>query len=197
MPVGGRRDAPSDDAGQDTIVTRYGRASKNWPGSELRMSPSWPGGGAILIDWPIPTDDAKSSAAPNAPSGVQRPTIIAARPMNPRPAVIPCWNDAVASMLRNAPPRPAKHAASEDVAVAQPDDVDADRLGRPGCSPTARLRRPQRERKRRIWNTIMMNSSEIVIGPWAKSVLEDPADERQVGQEIRRRPRRERTGAGR
>ena len=51
-----------------------------------------------------------------------------------------------------------------------------------GCSPTARVRRPQRDRNRRIWKTITMNSSEIVIGPWAKSVVEDPADERQVGQ---------------
>ena len=61
-----------------------------------------------MIDWPIPTDDANRSAAPNAPSGVQRPKITAASPMNPRPAVIPCWNDAVASMLRNAPASPAK-----------------------------------------------------------------------------------------
>ena len=44
--------------------------------------------------------DENSSAAPNAPSGVQRPTIIAASPMKPRPVVIPCWKEFVASMLR-------------------------------------------------------------------------------------------------
>ena len=57
----------------------------------------------MRIDWPIADVDANSSAAPNAPSGVQRPTIIAASPMNPRPAVMPCWNESVASMLRKAP----------------------------------------------------------------------------------------------
>ena len=43
-----------------------------------------------------------------APSGVQRPMIIAARAMNPRPVVIPIWNECVASMLSHAPARPAK-----------------------------------------------------------------------------------------
>src|SRR6185295_4114420 len=90
------------------IVTRYGTASKNCGGRECRTSPSWPGGGAIRMDWLMPVADANSSAAPNAPSGVQRPTIIAASPMNPRPAVISCWNWAVPSMLRYAPPRPAR-----------------------------------------------------------------------------------------
>ncbi len=33
--------------------------------------------------------------------------IIAARAMKPRPFVMPSWNEFVASMLRNAPPRPA------------------------------------------------------------------------------------------
>ena len=72
------------------IVTRYGRASKNWPrhdGQDRRRARR--SAGASLIDWPSACDDANSSAAPNAPIGVQRPTIIAARPMNPRPAVMP------------------------------------------------------------------------------------------------------------
>ena len=54
----------------------------------------------MRIDWAIPVDDANSRAAPNAPSGVQRPTIIAARPMNPRPAVMSFWNEDVRSRLR-------------------------------------------------------------------------------------------------
>ena len=40
-----------------------------------------------------------------------------------------------------------------------------------GCSPTARLRRPQRDRNSRIWNAITTTSSEIVMGPWARNVV--------------------------
>ena len=50
--------------------------------------------------WPSAWEDENSSAAPNAPTGVQRPTIMAARPMNPRPPVIPAWNELLASIDR-------------------------------------------------------------------------------------------------
>ena len=50
-----------------------------------------------------------------------------------------------------------------------------------GCSPTARLRRPQRDRKSRIWKPMTTNSRLIVIGPWAKSVVKSqPTSGRSV-----------------
>src|SRR3954462_4874471 len=95
-----------------TIVTREGSGAQNGDGTAARTSPSEPVGGENVIDWLIAWDDANRSAAPNAPSGVQRPTIIAARPMNPRPAVIPAWNEFVISMLRYAPPSAATPPAA-------------------------------------------------------------------------------------
>jgi len=60
-----------------------------------------------LIEFPRAVLDENNNAAPNAPMGDHRPTIIAANPMNPRPVVISCWNEFVASMLRYAPPSAA------------------------------------------------------------------------------------------
>ena len=60
-----------------------------------------------MIVWPSVRNSEKSSAAPNAPIGVHRPTIIAARAMNPRPAVPPAWNEFDSSSDRNAPAIPA------------------------------------------------------------------------------------------
>ena len=73
----------------------------------------------------------KSSAPPNAPIGVQRPKITAARAMNPRFAVIPFWNEALNSRVSQAPARPANTPPRIDVAVADPDHVDADGVGGP------------------------------------------------------------------
>ena len=84
LAVGRRRDAPADDAGQDDDRDDVGQRPKNCGGMSSRMSPSWPVGGVRLIASCIDSDAANSSAAPNAPSGVQRPKIIAARAMNPR-----------------------------------------------------------------------------------------------------------------
>ena len=50
--------------------------------------------------------------------------------MKPRPAVIPVWNEFVASSSGRRRPRPARQPAEDHVPVAQPDHVDADRLGR-------------------------------------------------------------------
>jgi len=60
-------------------------------------------GAAKVIARPTAVDEANNRAAPKAPTGVQRPTIIAARPMKPRPALMPAWNDVVDSMERYAP----------------------------------------------------------------------------------------------
>ena len=46
--------------------------------------------------------------------------------------------------------------------------------------------------------TMTMTISDIVIGPWSRNVVEEPADERQVGQERRAgSERRELAGARR
>ena len=39
-----------------------------------------------------------------------------------------------------------------------------------GCSPTARDRRPQRDRNSQIWNPMTMKITEIVIGPWLRNI---------------------------
>ena len=40
-----------------------------------------------------------------------------------------------------------------------------------GCSPTARVRRPQRVRNSRICRTTTRMIAEIAIGPWSKTAL--------------------------
>ena len=129
----------------------------------------------------MPTDDANSSAAPNAPSGVQRPTIIAARPMNPRPAVMPGWNDGGRLHAQERAAEPGQDAAEQDVPVAQPDDVDADRLGRPRVladRPAAQA--PARSGTAAIWKAMTMTIS-------------DDRD-RALGEERRRRASRRPAG---
>ena len=64
------------------------------------------------MDWPIAADEANRRAAPKAPTGDQRPMIIAASPMKPRPAVMPCVNEPVTSNDRKAPPSAAMAPAT-------------------------------------------------------------------------------------
>ena len=52
---------------------------------------------------PSASENMNSSAPPKAPMGVQRPKITAARAMNPRLAVMPFWNEALNSSVRQAP----------------------------------------------------------------------------------------------
>ena len=54
----------------------------------------------------------------------------AARAMNPRPLVIPLWNALADLDGEVGAGQPGEDAAQDDVAVAEPDDVDAHRLGR-------------------------------------------------------------------
>ena len=75
------------------------------------MLPSSPPGGEKLSAWPSAWNDENSNAARSAPTGVQRPTIIAARAMKPRPVVMPAWNELPDSIDRNAPASPAKSPA--------------------------------------------------------------------------------------
>ena len=51
-----------------------------------------------------------------------------------------------------------------------------------GCSPTARLRRPQRVRNSAIWKTMTMTISDDGDRALAEERVEEPADDRQVGQ---------------
>ena len=52
--------------------------------------------------------------------------------MKPRPAVMPAWNESLRLQRQVGAAEPGEDAAEDDVPVAQPDDVDADRLGRLG-----------------------------------------------------------------
>src|SRR6478609_300015 len=40
-----------------------------------------------------------------------------------------------------------------------------------GCSPLARVRSPQRDRKSQTWNPMTMTSTDIAIGPWLRNML--------------------------
>ena len=58
--------------------------------------------------------------------------IMAARPMKPRPAVMSSWNEFGELDAQERAGQAGEQAAQDHVPVAHPDDVDADRLGRPG-----------------------------------------------------------------
>ena len=89
------------------IVTMYGSAAKTCSGIEVRMTPNSPTGGVVRMA--VPSDPAMANriAAPNAPSGVQRPKMSAARAMKPRPFVMPDWKELPKSIVNQAPARPA------------------------------------------------------------------------------------------
>ena len=56
-----------------------------------------------------------------------------------------------------------------------------------GCSPTARVRRPQRERNSRTWRTIDEDDDRHRDRALVRNIVEDPADDRQVDQLVGRR----------
>ena len=136
-----------------------------------RKSPVAFSGAAKVMARPIACDEANNSAAPNAPMGVQRPTIIAARPMKPRPAVIPAWNDLVSSIDRYGAAERGDCAGCDHVAIAQADDVDADRLGGTWVLADGARAQAPRVRKSRICVTITRMIAVIAIGPWLKMAL--------------------------
>ena len=39
-----------------------------------------------------------------------------------------------------------------------------------GCSPTARVRRPQRERNSRTWKITTSTMTDMAIGPWLRNI---------------------------
>src|SRR5213078_1000002 len=120
----------------------------------------------------------KMSDATSAPTGVQRPKIIAAGPMNPRPPVMPSVNECATESERYAPPSaasiPEAITAQYRVCRTAIPTVSAAR----GCSPTARKRRPGTVRKRKTWI-----SDEREAGPDDRILVRDDiADERDCGQ---------------
>ena len=116
-----------------TMVMMYGRAAKNWfgtAGQELaQLARGRPDADRRCRGAPRP----RTAAPPTkAPTGVQRPKMTAASAMKPRPAVMPFWNVPVGLQRQVAAGQAGQRAAEDDVPVAQPDDVDADRVGRLG-----------------------------------------------------------------
>jgi hypothetical protein len=79
-------------------VTTYGVISRNWDGM-----------GTFRIARMLCSASANpnTSAAANAPTGFQRPKIMAASAMNPRPAVMFLSNPPVDPSVKYAPPSPA------------------------------------------------------------------------------------------
>ena len=103
--------------------------------------------------------------------------------MKPRPLVILFWNELPKSSVNQAPAEAGEHAAQDHVPIAQPDDVDADRLGRLGVlADGPRAQAPARAEQQRPGGRSRGRSTDIVIGPCVQEHLEEPADDRQVGQ---------------
>ncbi|CAH0327685.1 hypothetical protein SRABI128_06358 [Microbacterium sp. Bi128] len=108
------------------------------------MALTWLGTGVPMIVTMLCRLSAKpnSSAAKNAPIGFQRPRIMAARAMKPRPPEISLVKLSIATRVKNDPPIPATAPPSvtfqKRVALTLMPRVSA----ACGCSPTARTRRP-------------------------------------------------------
>ncbi len=68
-------------------------------GAIPRISGGMPTSRMLNFTW-SESANPKISAAANAPSGFHRPKIIAASPMNPRPAVIPSRNPPTAPSVK-------------------------------------------------------------------------------------------------
>ena len=117
--------------------------------------------------------------------------------MNPRPAVPPAWNEFDSSIDRKAPPSPANDAADQDVPVAEADDVDADRLGRLRVLAD----RPRPEAPARAEEVDLEDDDAEQQADRDRALIEDrpeqPADDRQVRQLLRRDDLRELAGARR
>ena len=105
--------------------------------------------------------------------------------MKPRPAVIPFWNEPLCLEGQVGAGQPGEDAAEDDVPVAQPDDVDADRLGGlgvladgPGAQAPARPEQQDLEDDDEDDD----RDRDRALG---EEHLEDPADDRQVDQRSR------------
>ena len=120
-----------------TIVSTYGSIPTSWYGTanalDLERRPA------------APRSAPNSSAAPQAPSGVHLPKIIAASAMKPRPLVISGSKCGHRLEGEVGAAQAGQHAAEHHVrrsaaALTSIPTVSA----ASGCSPTARVRRPQR-----------------------------------------------------
>ena len=86
----------------------------------------------------------KSNAAITAPTGLQRPKINAAKAMKPFPAVISLPNAPTAPTVKYAPPSPATNPAKITFLYLSLFTLIPTESAAVGCSPTARVRNPQR-----------------------------------------------------
>src|SRR6202035_903248 len=87
-----------------------------------------------------------SRAAPTAPTGVYRPKIIAASAMYPSPEDMPMPNDPTEPIVKYAPPMPAMSPARITLRYRRESTWIPTVSSATGCSPTARVRSPQRVR---------------------------------------------------
>ena len=160
-------------------------ASERRPGSRRARPPA--GRSARLAG--SPRSAVNRSAAPNAPSGVQRPKMSAASAMKPRPfghlalERVPELDGQVGARQAREQRRPGSRCGSAAAMTSIPTVSAAS-----GCSPTARVRRPQRERKSRICSTMTPISSASPIGPCPNRALNSQPMHRQLGERLGRLP---------
>ncbi|CPU65052.1 Uncharacterised protein [Mycobacteroides abscessus] len=135
------------------------------------MSMIWLGIGVPTMPstvWRL-SENPNRSAATSAPTGFQRPRIIAASAMKPLPPVISLPKASPAATVKNAPPRPAtappRIVLRTRVALTLMPTVSAAF----GCSPTARRRRPQRLRNRKTCSRITTTYMRYTRRVWRNS----------------------------
>src|SRR6202035_535892 len=119
------------------IVTTYGvsRSRFDWIGTLMLDRIDW--------SWVVKPN---SRAAPMAPNGVYRPKIIAASAMYPSPEDMPMPNDPTEPIVKYAPPMPAMSPARITLRYRRESTWIPTVSAATGCSPTARVRSPQRVR---------------------------------------------------
>ena len=131
LAVGRRRDAPPDQAGQHDDRDEVRQRSKNWPGSGAEdVTELARRAGRTLID--CPSALRRGEQQRRAERAERRPAPEDHRRQGDEPAAggHPCLERVRALQREVRPAEPGEDAADDDVPVAQPDDVDADRLGR-------------------------------------------------------------------
>ena len=111
LPDGGRGDAPSDDAGQDDDREEVRQGAEELAAgmapdatvAQVARSAGW-----IRMAMPRASREHEQQRAPNAPIGVQRPKMTAARRDEPAAGRHPVLERPVDSRVSQAPARPAK-----------------------------------------------------------------------------------------
>ncbi len=148
------------------------------------------------------SDASKSSAAPKAPSRRPAPEDHCGESDEAAPGGHVVLERPALLQGQVRPRQSGEDPTQDDVPVAQLDDVDPDRLGGlrvladgPRPQAPARPEEPESEGRR------PGRGPRSRSGPWPKKRLDDPADQRQVDQEVRQdardgRCRRQGGGSG-